>query len=821
MKISYNWLKSHIDIPFSIEELKDTLTDIGLEVEAVEPFESIKGGLKGLITGHVIEKEKHSDADKLSVCKVDTGTEILQIVCGAPNVAAGQKVIVATVGSTVYPTNGEAFAIKKAKIRGVESFGMICAEDEIGLGTAHDGILILDEQTEVGKQVAEIYNVENDYLLEIGLTPNRTDAFSHIGVARDLAACLTFRTKKAYKLSETKAANYLESCKNLQNNFSIEIENKAACPYYSGIVLTDIQVKESPQWLKNRLLCIGQKPINNVVDITNFILHEYGQPLHAFDLNEIKGNKIIVKNLPEKTKFLALDNSTIELHQEDLMICDGNGNGMCIAGVYGGLESGVKNSTITIFLECAYFDPKTIRRTSMRHTLRTESAIHFEKGIDPNIQEKALNHAIHLLTALANAQPASPVYVAQSEHIRFDGKNYKAPFDVTLALSDIHKLTGAAISKKEAEEIAGLLDIQVKDNSTEESLHLAVAPYRTDVYRSADVIEEILRIYGFNNVPIPTKLNASVQFSKHDFKDKLYNKTADFLVARGFFEMMNNSIVKSKQQAALKNENEENWVRLLSSINVELDVMRNNMLFSGLESVAHNINHKNPLIQLFEFGKTYTKTGNAAYQEENHLALFLSGTVVSPNWNTSEKKADFYYVKALLESLFASIGVLKFETENAENEIFEYASTILCNGKTIAIFGKVNASLNKLCAIKNDVFYADVFWDEVLTITKKQEIRYKEISKFPAVRRDLALLLDKSVSFAEVKNIAEKTGKKLLTDIELFDIYEDEKIGKDKKSYAVSFTFRDTQKTLQDTEIEQVMNKLIAAYQTELNAQLR
>ncbi|HNF49710.1 MAG TPA: phenylalanine--tRNA ligase subunit beta, partial [Chitinophagales bacterium] len=565
MKISYNWLKSHIDIPFSIEELKDTLTDIGLEVEAVEPFESIKGGLKGLITGHVIEKEKHPDADKLSVCKVDTDTEILQIVCGAPNVAAGQKVIVATVGSTVYPTNGEAFAIKKAKIRGVESFGMICAEDEIGLGTAHDGILILDKQTEVGKQVAELYNVENDYLFEIGLTPNRTDAFSHIGVARDLAACLTFRTKKAYKLSEAETVNYLENCKNLHNDFSVEIENKAACPYYSGIILTDIQVKESPQWLKNRLLCIGQKPINNVVDITNFILHEYGQPLHAFDLNEIKGNKIIVKNLPEKTKFLALDNSTIELHQEDLMICDGDENGMCIAGVYGGLESGVKNSTTAIFLECAYFDPKTIRRTSMRHTLRTESAIHFEKGIDPNIQEKALNHAIHLLTALANAQPASPVYIAQSEQIRFDGKNYKAPFDVTLALSDIHKLTGAAISKKEAEEIAGLLDIQVKDISTDDSLHLAVAPYRTDVYRPADVIEEILRIYGFNNVPIPTKLNASIQFSKHDFKDKLYNKTADFLVARGFFEMMNNSIVKSKQQAALKNENEENWVRLLSS----------------------------------------------------------------------------------------------------------------------------------------------------------------------------------------------------------------------------------------------------------------
>jgi len=839
MKISLNWLKSYINFDLTNEELHFLLTDIGLEVESIEPYESVKGGLKGLVVGHVLEKEKHADADKLCVCKVDVGHETLQIVCGAPNVAAGQKVIVALVGTKIFPSEGEPFEIKKAKIRGVESVGMICAEDEIGLGKSHDGIMVLDKNTEVGMLASFLFGIENDYIIEIGLTPNRTDAFSHIGVARDLAAVLSFRNNKDYKLNVPVLKSQIS---NLKSQISVEVQNPIACPKYLGLIIRNIKVQESPVWLQNRLKAIGQKPINNIVDITNFVLHEFGQPLHAFDLKEIKGNKIIVRNLPAKTKFTALDNSIIELHEEDLMICDGENNPMCIAGVYGGAQSGVKESTTNIFLESAYFDPKTIRRTSTRHSLRTEAATHFEKGIDPNITETALLRAAQLIVEIANGEIASEVYNVTSKIIE--------PFKVSLEYSNVKRLTGADISKEDVKKILGLLEIDVVDVDTHssayspdnETLHLLVPPYRTDVTREADVIEDILRIYGFNNVPIPTKLNASVNFSNHFDEDKLYNKTADSLVNFGFYEMMNNSITKSKYQEKLQNQSAENWVRLLSSVNTELDVMRNNMLFTGLESVAHNINHKNANVKLFEFGKTYHKLENTAsipspigegnvelarqrmkqYDEKNHVALFISGNRSTSNWNTPNKKSDFYYIKSIVDAVLSKIGITTFDVlDNDLSETFNYSLVYKKGEKKLVEFGKVQTSYTKLFDIKQEVYFADFNWDNIIAISRKVKTNYQEIGKYPSIKRDLALLLDKKVKFAEVKTIAEKFGKKILRNIELFDIYEDEKIGKENKSYAVSFTFKDDTKTLQDADIESIMKKLIEEYQTQLNAQIR
>ena len=814
MKISLNWLKSYINFELSNEKLQHLLTDIGLEVESMELFESVKGGLKGLVVGHVTEREKHPDADKLSICKVDVGSEVLQIVCGAPNVAAGQKVIVALVGTKIHPSTGEPFEIKKAKIRGIESFGMICAEDEIGLGTSHAGIMVLEDAVVVGTPAATLFGIEEDYVIEIGLTPNRTDAFSHIGVARDLAAALSFREKKENKLH---LPNLQSETLNLQSEYLVEVENTQACPRYLGIIINDIQVNESPEWLKNRLKAIGQKPINNVVDITNFVLHEYGQPLHAFDLNEIKGNKIVVKNLPAKTKFVALDNTTLELHEDDLMICDGENNGMCIAGVYGGATSGVKNSTTSIFLESAYFDPKIIRRTSTRHGLRTEAATHFEKGIDPAITENALLRAVQLITETAGGKIASSVF-------SINAKTF-APFPVTLTLSNVQRLTGAAIPTDDIKKILQLLEIKIEDE-TDITLQLLVPPYRADVTREADIIEEILRIYGFNNVVIPTKINASIRFSNAFDTEKLYNTTADNLVSLGFFEMMNNSITKSKFQVQLKNQKTENWVRLLSSINVELDVLRNNMLFTGLESVAHNINHKNANVKLFEFGKTYTK--NADYSEQNHLAIFISGNKSNANWITATRKTDFYFIKSIVDNLLAKIGITNVDAfDNDISEVFDYSivykirDSITKNEVKLVEFGKVNNKFAKLFDIKQEVYFADINWDAIISTAKKLTIRYKEIPKYPSIKRDLALLLDKKVKFLDVKTIAEKYGKKILRNIELFDIYEDEKIGKENKSYAVSFTFRDDTKTLQDTDIESIMKKLMEEYKSQLNAIIR
>lgn len=807
MTISLNWLKDYLDIDLSPEEISTLLTDIGLEVEGYETVETVKGGLRGLVVGEVIECAKHPDADKLSLTKVDAGTgELLQIVCGAPNVAAGQKVIVALVGSRLFPLNGEAFEIKKAKIRGVESSGMLCAEDEIGLGASHDGILVLPAETPVGKPVAEVFGIRSDIIFEIGLTPNRTDAFSHIGVARDLAAALSFRNDRPYALRLPEVNTAIAG-----DPFPVVVENVEACPHYAGLVIEGVQVAESPQWLQDRLKAIGQKPINNIVDITNYVLHEYGQPLHAFDKAEIKGGQILVKNLPAGTKFLALDNSTIELHADDLIICDGESNGMCIAGVYGGLNSGVKASTTAIFLESAYFDPATIRRTSTRHGLRTEAATHFEKGIDPHIAVTALKRAASLIVEIAGGKIASGL--TDLEHKQFE------PFRVTLKLTHVKRLVGIDIPPAAIEKILGLLEIGITEKQGD-TWQLAVPPYRTDVQREADVIEDILRIYGFNNVPIPNRLNATINFTEAFDTDKAWNRTADQLVSLGFYEIMTNPLTKSRYLEKLQQHKQEHWVNLLSSINVELDVMRNNMLFSGLESVAYNLNHKNGTVRFFEMGKTYHKFDT--FTEVEHLSLFVSGNKAEAGWSQPQRKADLYYLKAIVEGILRANGVGKWTIATDEpGELFEYSLKLVNGKQVLAELGQVNTAFTRLFDIKPEVFFADVQWENVLTLARQSKIQYREVSKFPAVRRDLALLLDKKVMFSEVQAIARKVGKPLLREVDLFDIYEDEKIGPTNKSYAVSFIFKEESRTLQDAEIDRVMQQLIASYRKELNATIR
>lgn len=808
MKISLNWLRDYIELPLSVDEISVLLTDIGLEVEDVEDYESLKGGLQGLVVGHVVEREKHPDADKLSVCKVDVGTDILQIVCGAPNVASGQKVIVALVNSKIYPTSGEPFVIKKAKIRGVESFGMICAEDEIGLGESHDGIMVLPDETPIGTLASSVFSIYTDKIIEIGLTPNRSDAHSHLGVARDLLAAYNYRNSLSLSLKNIDT-KYIKS-ENKHSDFKISIDNEQACSKYFGAILENITVKESPQWLQNRLKAIGQKPVNNVVDVTNFVLHELGQPLHAFDLNKVEGQEIIVKNVAQNTEFVTLDGNAIKLNDTDLMICNAN-EGMCIAGVYGGKTSGVSENTTSIFLESAYFNPKNIRQTSTKHLLKTESAAHFEKGIDPNITQFALERAIHLLQYIdSNITLNSDIYSIENKQFEY--------YKINLNFSRVRTLTGALISNEQILSILNLLEIKI-EHQTETDVQIAVPPYRTDVTREVDVIEDILRIHGFNHVPIPSKTNASVSNEQEKSNEQIYNQVADFMAAAGYVEILTNPLTKSKLIEKL-DATSDNWVRLLSSINVELDVMRNNMLFSVLETVAYNINHKNNILKLFEFGKTYHKiSGN--YEEQEHFILCHSGLIQEPNWRAVAQKSDFYTLKSRVNHLLERLGVTNYIIEFSASNYFEYGLDYNLNSKTIVQFGKIANQWTNLFGIKQDVYYAEFNWLELIALYKNNKISYKPVSKYPSVKRDLALLIKNDIKFAELKSIAEKIGKKLLQKIDIFDIYIDEKMKADEKSYALSFVFRDDTKTLQDADIDAIMKKLIESYSKEFNATTR
>lgn len=806
MKISFNWLKNYIDLDIEVHEVAEVLTDIGLEVEGTTALKGKMGDMNGLKIGLVVEAEKHPDADKLKVTKVDIGTgELLQIVCGAPNVAAGQKVVVATVGSTLLPLNGESFQIKKAKIRGVESFGMICAEDEIGLGESHDGIIVLPETTLVGSDAKDYYNVKTDYVIEIGLTANRSDATGHIGVARDLAAALSVRKNKKYALKYP-VNSTVET--GLETNFSVVIEAKDLCARYSGILLNNIQVKPSPEWLQNYLAAIGLRTINNVVDITNFVLMEYGQPLHAFDATTITDHKIIVKTLADNTPFTTLDNTERKLSSTDLMICDAE-KPLCIAGVMGGNNSGVNESTTQIFLESACFNAVAVRKTANRLNLRTDAAQRFEKGTDPEFTIPALLRAVDLLKEHAQAVVASSIIDVYEEKIM--------PHAVYLPYKKLDSLIGFSIERDTVKQIIESLEIKIT-NETEEGLQLAVPLFKVDVQRDVDVIEEVLRIYGYNQIPFPEQFKNSLSFSSGINKLAIKEKVANYLVNNGFYEMLNNSIVKN--QYAEFRFDFSNAVKLQKSSNADLDTMRPNLFISGLESIAYNLNRRNNDLKLFEFGKIYA-TENNKLQETEQLALYVSGNITAEHWKIKDNPADLFFLKGIVENLFTQLGIRNVEVIETDKKDYDFGLQFLAGKKELASVGTISSSTLKKFDIEKEIFAAHFQWENIMSLLSPKPIKFKEISKFPWVRRDLALLLDKAVKFEQIEKIAYREGKKLLKSVNLFDIYEDKKLGDNKKSYAISFIFEDETKTLKDEEVDKWMQKLIEQYKSELQAEIR
>jgi phenylalanyl-tRNA synthetase beta chain len=808
MKISYNWLKNYLPIENSIEELSELLTSIGLEVEDVKEVETIAGGLKKVVIGEVLTCEKHPDADKLKVTTVHVGTnEPLQIVCGAPNVATGQKVVVALEGAVLLPLGAtEQIQIKKAKIRGVESRGMICSEKELGLRDVHEGILVLPADAAVGTAAALYFGVQSDFVFEIGLTPNRSDAFSHIGVARDLKAVLNVRKQTQHQLQVPQ--NIKLSSGNKVLHIPVEVQNTVACPRYSGITISGIEVKDSPQWLKNKLSAIGVRSINNVVDVTNFVLHEFGQPLHAFDADKIEGKKIVVRNANSGEKFITLDGVERTLKGHELMICN-TVEPMCIAGVFGGAKSGVTNNTKNIFIESAYFLPSSIRKTSFGHGLRTDAAMHYEKGCDPNITIAALERAAALIIEIAGGEISSPIvdeYPSKIEAVKVD-----------ITFDYIKKLSGFEIEKNIIEQILLELGIAVLSKS-EKALQLAVPTFKTEVTRPADIVEEILRIYGYNNFALPTKLNASISFSKEKDETKLEQTLANLLTGLGFSEITTNSVSQSafEQEESLKQQQ----VKLLNSQTSELDCLRTSMLYGMLESVAHNQNRKAFDLAFFEFGKTYFKT-EKGYQENKQLALLLTGNAQSPNWITAPVKANFYHLKQAVESILQKLGVSLFTFEALESSVFETAFCLKQKGMQICFGGEVTSTVKAKFDVKGDVFFASFDLELLLNENAKNKISFRQLPKFPSVKRDLALLVDQQISFDAIEKIAQKESRNLLTEISLFDVYEGEKIEQGKKSCAVSFVFQNPEKTLTDEEVEQTMNRLIASFERELGASIR
>ncbi len=818
MKLSYNWLKEYIDIDVSPQELSAILTDIGLEVEGFEKFQTVKGGLEGLVVGEVKTCTHHPNADKLSITTVDVGEEILPIVCGAPNVAQGQKVVVAKVGTLLFQDD-KSFKIKKAKIRGEISKGMICAEDEIGLGNSHDGIIVLPNDIKNGTPAAEYFKIEEDWIYEIGLTPNRADATSHIGAARDLVAGLNryFNTRK-YLLQIPSINNF--KVDNTVLDIDVIVEDTQACPRYSGITLSDITVKESPQWLKNRLNSIGIRPINNVVDITNFVLHETGQPLHAFDAAKIKGNKVIVKKLTKETPFITLDELTRKLDDSDLMICNEE-EGMCIAGVFGGAQSGVTFNTTSVFLESAYFDPKHIRKTSKRHALQTDASFRFERGANPNITIFALKRAAILIKEIAGGKISSNIKDVYPKPIN--------KWTVEINFTNVDRLIGNKIDRNIIKEIITDLEMEISEE-TEEGLKLFIPTFKVDVTREVDVIEEILRIYGYNNVLTDNKINSSVSLRPKPDVEKIQNMISNYLVAKGFVETINNSLTSSDIYITNNMFNENRSVALLNPLSKELDVLRQSLLFNGLEVIAYNQNRKETNIKLFEFGKIYNKKikfeknlGVKNYFEEKHLALFATGKINSENWNASDKQVDFYFVKAHVENIFLKTGINRntIKIEEYSNSNFDYSLRYVYNNKELAHVAAINKPLLKKFDIKHPVYSAIINWELLLKIVPSKDIQYEPVSKFPAVRRDFALVINKNTNFKTLKEIAFDTERKLLQSVGIFDVYEGDKIPKGKKSYALSFVLQDKQKTLTDKVIDKTMKRLLKAFEEKADASLR
>ena len=808
MKISYNWLQQFLQIDWEPTKTGELLTDLGLEVEGIETKESIKGSLKGIVVGKVLTCIQHPNADRLKVTTVDLGDgNPIQIVCGAPNVAAGQKVPVATVGTVLYDDKGDSFKIKKGKIRGEESHGMICAEDELGLGKGHDGILVLEDKLKEGTPAAEVFNIETDAIFEIGLTPNRSDAMSHYGVARDLRAGLIQKDIKLELISPS-VSNFHVDERTLR--FDVEVENKDLVPRYCGIAITDITVKDSPEWIQNKLKAIGLTPKNNIVDITNYVLHELGQPLHAFDAQKIKGNKIIVKTLEKGTKFTTLDEVERTLSADDIMICDAESTPLCIGGVFGGLKSGVSDNTTSIFLESAYFNPVSVRKTAKRHALNTDASFRFERGIDINMTEYALKRAALLIEEYAGGKMASDVsdfYPVKVED-----------FQVFFSYESAYRLIGQEIPKETIKNILASLEIKIS-SETEGGLGLTIPSYRTDVQREADIIEEILRVYGYNNIEFSHKLNTSISFDSNK-QTKIENVVADQLSSLGFNETMANSLTKASYATLSENINSDANVAMLNPLSNDLGVMRQSLLFSGLESVSYNINRKNNSLKFYEFGKTYHKY-NEKYQEDKHLTLFVTGNRTKESWKTKATTSDFFYLKGMITSVLERLGINNLKTSPTKNDVFSEGITLSLGKIKLVDFGVVKRSILKEFGIKQEVLFADFNWDNVLKLSSKKNIKVSDLSKFPSVKRDLALLIDSKTEFKEVYNLAFQSERKLLKEVDLFDVYEGNKLPEGKKSYAVSFVLQDETKTLADKQIDKIMQKLQQSFEKNLDAVLR
>ena len=808
MKISYNWLKQFINTDWDAKQTGELLTDLGLEIEGITPFSSVPGGLKDIVVGHVLSCEQHQNADRLKVTKVDLGAdEIVQIVCGAPNVAAGQKVPVATIGTTLYDADGKPWQIKKGKIRGEVSQGMICAEDELGLGNAHDGIMVLDKDIAPGTLASEVLKVENDIVFEIGLTPNRADAMSHWGVARDLRAGLK-QKDIALELITPSTTNF--KIENRLLKMEVKVQDKKLAPRYCGVTISDISIKESPDWLKNRLKAIDLTPVNNVVDATNYVLHSLGQPLHAFDAKKISGNEINVKTLPSGTKFTTLDGVERELHQEDLMICDAE-KPMCIAGVFGGIDSGVTDATSSIFLESAYFNPVSIRKTAKRHGLNTDASFRFERGIDPKTTEYALMHCAILICELTGGNMTSDIIDIYPKKIK--------DHQVFLNFDKANALIGQKIEKETIKNILSSLEIKV-NNVTETGIGMTIPAYRNDVTREADVIEEILRVYGYNNIGVSSKLNASIASGVGVKDHQVQNKVASQLTSLGFHEMLNNSLTSPKYTQLSDTLKEQHSVTILNPLSNELSVMRQSMLFGALESLAYNTKRKAANVKLFEFGNTY-KNFETTREEQKHLSLVVAGNKTENTWSSQIGSANFFYFKGVITAILERLGLSLFSEKEIESDLFSEGLSLCLKKQTLVSFGVVNQKITKHFGVDTEVLFADFHWGTILSLLNTNNFIVKPLSKFPKVKRDFALLIDESVGFGDLKNTAFQTEKSLLKEVHLFDVYTGKNLPEGKKSYALSFTLQDENKTLTDKQIDKIMNKLQQRFEKDFGATLR
>ena len=817
MTISYKWLCEYLPIGESLpaelvepEKLSKILTAVGLEVESLDYYESLKGGLKGVVIGEVLTCAKHPDADKLSITTVSIGEgEPLQIVCGAPNVAAGQKVVVATVGSTIYPSTGEPLTMKKAKIRGVESHGMICAEDEIGMGSSHAGILVLDEKAVPGTPAAEYFQLYTDWIYEIGLTPNRMDAMSHLGVAKDVCAYLSHHHKKNIAVKTPLKNNQLKASETVQLPIEVVIENTEACQRYAGVSIAGVTVKESPDWLKDKLKSIGLRPINNVVDVTNFILHETGQPLHAFDADKIAGGKVLVKNLPEGTPFVTLDEKERKLNEADLMICNANSEGMCIGGVFGGLHSGVSDTTTNIFLESAWFHPVSIRKTSFRHGLRTDAATRFEKGVDISNTVAVLKRAAALILETGGGEIASDVVDVYP--------NPKEKKQVAIKYHYLKKLSGKNYHPDAVKQILEALGFEfIKEG--QDDLWFAVPFSKPDISLPADIVEEIMRIDGYDNVEIPAVISMAPSNDLLGPEEALKEKVANYLVGLGFNEMLTNSITNSKYYTE---EIVAGGVKMLNNLSADLDMLRPSMMETGLESILNNLNRKNNQLQLFEFGKTYHSAGVGNYSEKRMLTLFVTGEATNAHWRSTGAPKDLFYLKAAVANLLSIIGLQGVQLIPYSSDELNGLEVLLNGKQSIGVVGFIgNAKLRRF-DIKQPVLMANLNWDSILTAALQQKVSYKELAKYPAVERDLALVLDKAVSFAQIEAAVQQVKLPRLQSMRLFDVFESDKLGAGKKSLAIKFVFQDAEKTLTDSDVESMVGKLMKTFEKELQAEIR